>query len=152
MLVSLPLVGSLMAADPALESGIASGTFSQKGETTVKLTNAAAFVDVKDDEKPIILLISDKKLPTEKWTSEFDLMEALPTLKFSGVAFWITKDGSVNRTDMYWKGRQSSVSGFFDLKLDWKPGGKEIKGTAKSSSGSGDDDPKIDITFHATLK
>ena len=77
----------------------------------MNLTNVAAFVDVKDDDKPTIVILSDRKLPTEKWTSEFDLMEAKSTLKFSGVLFWLNKDGEVNRWDMYWNGQQSSVIG-----------------------------------------
>lgn len=141
---------AVLAADPELASGAAKGTFVQKGETTATLTNAAAFVDVKDSDKPIIVIVSDKKLPTEKWTSEFDLMEAKSTLKFSGIVFWI-KDGEVNRTDIYWNGRQASVSGYFDVKLDSKPGDKEIKGSIKGSS-SDEDAPKPDVTFHATLK
>jgi hypothetical protein len=31
---------------------------------------AAAFVDQKDGRKPILLLISDQKLPVDKWESE----------------------------------------------------------------------------------
>ena len=151
LLLSLSLTGA-PAADPGLASGTAKGTFAQKGETTVNLTNVAAFTDVKDDEKPVIVIISDQKLPAEKWTSEFDMMEAEPPLKFSGIVFWIGKDGSISRTDMYWKGRQASVSGYFDITLDSKPGEKEIKGSGKTTPGSDPDGPKLDVTFHATLK
>jgi hypothetical protein len=33
-------------------------------------TRCGEFVDQKDDRKPIVLLISDQKLPAEKWDSE----------------------------------------------------------------------------------
>ena len=105
-------------------------------------------MDVKDDRKPTVLILSDVKLPSEKWTSEFDLMRA--GKKFSGAIFFIDKDNAVYRSDFYWKGRQSSVSGYFKLTLDPK-NGKEITGTVASSN---DDpkEPKVDASFHATLK
>lgn len=154
-LLSLLLAGNA-AADPAPASGIAKGTFAYKGEPAVALTNAASFVDVKDDNKPTLIIISDRKLPTEKWTSEFDMMEAMmdakDTLNFSGVIFWIDKDGNTFRSDIYWKGTPSSVSGFFTLKLDSKPGEKEIKGSVKSDPSTDASAPKLDVVFHATLQ
>ena len=69
---------------------------------------------------------------------------------FSGAIFFLNKDGEVFRTDFYWKGRQSSVSGYFKLKLDSKAG-KELMGSVASSEGDAKD-PKVDATFHATLK
>ena len=152
VLLSLSLAGKMAAADPAPASGVAKGTFANNGEPAVALTNVASFVDVKDDDKPTLIIISNKKLPTEKWTSEFDLIEAKDALKFSGVIFWIDKDGNAFRSDIYWKGTQSSVSGFFTLKLDSKPGEKEIKGSAKNSAAGEATDPKLDVVFHATVQ
>ena len=107
-------------------------------------------MDQKDERKPTVLILSDRKLPTEKWTSEFDLMHAVGKLPFSGVVFFLNKDGEVFRSDTYWKGRQASVSGYFKLKLDAK-GGKELTGAVVSNDGDAKD-PKADATFHATLK
>ena len=150
VLLALTLFHSTLAAAPVeLSSGTAKGTFTPKGQPTVTLACAAAFVDVKDEEKPVILLLSDKKLPTEKWTSEFDLMRAHPT--FSGVLFWINKAGEVFRTDVYQNGRQSSVGGMFSLQLDSPMGGKELTGTAGNKDAESADH-KLDATFHATLK
>ena len=56
-----------------LASGSAKGSLTFD-DTTAALAYAAAFVDQKDERKPVILLLSDKKLPTEKWTSDFDIM------------------------------------------------------------------------------
>ena len=126
----------------------ATGLFLPKGGVPIALTSAAAFIDEKDSRGPIILILSDKKLPAEKWTSEFDLMRAHP--EFSGVLFWIDKDGGVFRTDVYVAGRQSSVSGYFELKLTG-PMGKDLTGTAKASEPVGDG-PRLDVTFHAKLK
>ncbi|HWB59044.1 MAG TPA: hypothetical protein VG733_06120 [Chthoniobacteraceae bacterium] len=150
-LVLAALCLAVSAADPAPESGVAKGSFATKGEKPVALTNAAAFTDIKDDDKPVILIISDKKIPVEKWTSEFDLIEAKGKLAFTGIVVFIGKDGAVFRTDMYWKGTQSSVSGVFDVKLDSAVGAKEITGGAMNSD-SDPDDPKLDVMFHATLK
>src|SRR5581483_5319236 len=139
---------SLVAVAGELPAGTAKGTFSPEEKPPVTLLFAGAFVDVKDDRQPVILFLSDKKLPTEKWTSEFDLMEQNP--KFNGVAFWIYKDGSVFRTATYVDGRHSSVSGYFDLKLNGAMG-KDLTGTVKTSDPAGTG-PKADATFHVTLK
>lgn len=134
------------AAD--LPDNTATGSFLPKGGVPVALTSAAAFVDEKDSGKPIILILSDKKLPTETWTSEFDLMRA--QLDFSGVLFWLDQDGKVFRTDIYVAGRQSSVSGYFELKL-LGPVEKNLTGTAKASEPVGDG-PRLEATFRAKLK
>ena len=47
------------------------------------------------------------------------------------------------------KGKQTSVSGYFDLKLA-DPKSKDLIGTAKSSDSS--KEPKLDAAFHAGLK
>lgn len=131
-----------------LPAGMAKGTFTPEDKPAVTLTFAGAFVDVKDERSPVILFLSDKKLPTEKWKSEFDLMRENP--KFNGVAFWIDKEGSVFRSATYVDGRHSSVSGYFELKLDG-PMSKNLTGTVKTSD-SASTGPKADATFHATLK
>src|SRR5258708_2354715 len=147
-LFSLASVALAAAAD--LPSGIAKGTCAKDGAPPVALAYAGAFVDQKDDRKPTVLILSDIKLPTATWTSEFDLMRATGKLPFSGAIFFLDKDGAVFRTDFYWKGRQSSVSGYFKLKLDEKAG-KELTGTVESSEGEAKD-PKVDATFHTALK
>jgi hypothetical protein len=139
---------SIATAAADLADNTAAGSFLPKGGVPVALTSAAAFVDEKDTRKPVILILSDKKLPAEKWTSEFDLMRAHPD--FSGVLFWIDQDGKVFRTDIYVAGRQSSVSGYFELKLNG-PIGKDLTGTAKASEPVGDG-PRLDVTFHAKLR
>ena len=61
----------------------------------MRLKFAAASVDQKDERKPIILLITDQRLPTEKWKSEFDMM--LDHSKWSGVVFFFDKEGQAFR-------------------------------------------------------
>ena len=130
-----------------LPAGTAKGTFTPEDKPAVTLAFAGAFVDVKDNDR-VILILSDKKLPMEKWTSEFDLMRENP--KFNGVAFWIEKDGSVPRSATYTDGRHASVSGYFEMKLDGKMG-KDLTGAVKTSDPKGTG-PKADATFHVTLK
>jgi hypothetical protein len=50
---------------------------------TAELKFAAAFVDQKDERKPIVLVVSDQKLPVEKPSYFLILTSALPfaTLK-----------------------------------------------------------------------
>jgi hypothetical protein len=45
---------------------IAKGPLSYDG-ATAELKFAAAFVDQKDEHKPIVLVIGDQTLPAEKW-------------------------------------------------------------------------------------
>jgi hypothetical protein len=144
-ILATAFVGNLaVAAD--LASGEAKGTYAPEGAKAVTIDHAATFVDQKDDRKPTILLLTDKKLPTEKWKSEFDLM--LSHEKFNGVLFWLDNEGKVFRTDTYENGRQASVSGVFELKLDGKFG-KELTGSATSGDAKM---YKLEVTFHATVK
>lgn len=126
--------------------GSAKGSLTYEG-ATAELKFAAAFVDQKDERKPVILLITDKKLPTEKWTSEFDMMR--DGSKWSGMMFCLDKDGNVFRSDVHISGRQGSVSGIFELKID-NPTSKDLTGTAKTSEG--EKETKLDVAFHAALK
>ena len=129
-----------------LPAGSAKGSITFDGSTS-DLKYAAAFVDQKDDRKPVVLLISDQKLPAGKWTSEFDMMR--DHTKWSGIAVFLDKDGSVYRTDVHTKGQQSSVSGMFDVKIN-DPKSQDLAGAAKSESDSAD--KKLDVTFHAVKK
>ncbi len=138
----------LVAGPVSLPAGGARGTFAPKKNAAVNLTSAVAFVDEKDQRKPVILILSDVKLPAEKWTGEFDLMRSRPT--FTGVAFWLDKDGKVFRTDIYRGGSQSSVSGYFELKLD-APVGKDLSGTAITTDTDAETH-KLDASFHATIR
>ena len=52
-----------------LPAGSAKGSLTYGG-AAAELKFAAAFVDQKDQRKPIGLVISDQKLPVEKWESE----------------------------------------------------------------------------------
>ncbi len=128
-----------------LASGSAKGSLTFD-DATAALSYAAAFVDQKDERKPVILLLSDKKLPVEKWTSEFDMM--LSATKFNGIVFFLDKEGKVFRTDVHMKDRQTGVAGIFELKLD-SPTSKDLTGTATATAGRSD---KLEVAFHATLK
>jgi len=139
------------AATPAgvtvdLPAGSAEGSLTFDG-ATAELKFASAFIDQKDDRKPVVLLLTDKKLPIEKWTSEFDMM--LDHTKWSGLAFFVDKDGTIYRTDVHANGRQTSVAGIFDIKID-NPKSKDLTGTVKTTSNAKED--KVDVAFHATLK
>jgi hypothetical protein len=128
-----------------LPSGAAKGTITFDGATS-ELKFAAAFVDQKDSRKPVVLLVTDKKLPTEKWSSEFDMMR--DHTKWSGIAVFLDKDG-VYRTDVHTNGQQSSVSGMFDVNIN-DPAGADLVGIAKTDSAA--KDKNLDVTFHATRK
>jgi hypothetical protein len=141
------LCGPAVFAGSDLASGAAKGSLTFDGNT-VALTQAAAFVDQQDERKPVIVVLSDQKLPVEKWKSEFDMM--FDKSKFNGIVFFLDQDGKVFRTDVHMKERQTGVSGIFDLKLD-NPASKELTGSAIATETEGRSD-KLEVTFHATLK
>ena len=138
------LASPALRAASDLLSGTAKGSLTFD-DATAALTFAEAFVDQKDERKPVILLLSDKKLLVEKWTSEFDMM--LSGTKFNGIVFFLDKEGKMFRTDVHMKGRQTGVAGIFELKLD-NPTSKDLTGTATATAGRSD---KLEVAFHATL-
>jgi len=56
-----------------LPAGSAKGSLTFGG-AKAELKFATEFVDQKDDSKPVVLVISDQKLPVEKWVSESKMM------------------------------------------------------------------------------
>ncbi|MEP7015774.1 MAG: hypothetical protein ABI925_10060 [Verrucomicrobiota bacterium] len=129
-----------------LPVGSAKGSLTYEG-ATAQLKFASAFVDQKDERKPVIVLVTDQKLPVEKWKSEFDMMR--DQTKWNGLVFFVDKEGSIYRTDVHTKGRQASVSGIFDVNLG-KPQAKDFAGTAKASES--EKETKLDVMFHAAVK
>jgi len=53
------------------------------------------------------------------------------------------------RTDVHTNGRQTSVAGIFDVKID-NPKSKDLSCTAKTTGNAKEN--KLDAAFHATLK
>src|SRR6266513_6225459 len=76
-----------------LPAGSAKGSLHYDG-ATAELKFAAAFVDQKDERKPVVLVISDQKMPIEEWKAEF---RATVGRIWSGVVFFLDKEGSVFR-------------------------------------------------------
>ena len=141
-LVALPLA----AADrPA--PGTAKGTLTWEGKT-ITLANAATFVDQTDDRKPVILLLTDQKVPVEKWKSEFDLIGYRPTTKprFQGIGFWFDRDRQDFRTQLYVGDDPTAVSGYFHVKLD---PGTGFSGVVSSDPGDKKKGVVLDATFTA---
>jgi hypothetical protein len=136
---------SASVAETGLPSGTAQGSLTFEGHTA-ELKFAAAFVDQKDSDKPVVLLLTDTKLPTEKWTSEFDMMR--DKTKWNGIVFFL-KDGVAIRSDIEMNGRHTSISGIFELKLD-NSASKDLTGKATTDEGA--KDATLKVTFHATLK
>jgi hypothetical protein len=69
--------------------------------------------------------------------------------KCSGVVFFLDKERKFLRSDVHMNGRQSSVSGFFELAID-NPSSKDLTGTAKTTAD--EKETKLAAAFHATLK
>jgi hypothetical protein len=136
---------AIAAAENDLPSGAARGSLTFEGHTA-EFKFAAAFVDQKDSDKPVVLLLTDTKLPTEKWTSEFDMMR--DKTKWNGIVFFL-KDGVAIRSDIEMNGRHTSISGIFELKLD-NSASKDLTGKATTDDGA--KDATLKVTFHATLK
>jgi hypothetical protein len=83
-------VATAVAAASDLPTGSAKGSLTYDGATG-ELKFAAAFVDQKDERNPFVLVISDQKLPVQKWESEFDMM--MDDSKWSGVVFFLSRQG-----------------------------------------------------------
>ncbi len=144
--VALPL-----AAEPPAP-GLASGTFSV-GKMSVKLTHATTFIDQSDARKPVILVLSDRALPSAGWKKESDLRHFRRTTDFNGVAFWLDAKHEVFRTDYFVvKEFPTGASGLFDLKLQ-EGAGKSFVGTARSMPRAGklSDPVALDAAFNAVL-
>lgn len=144
-ILAVLLLATFVQAASDMPTGTAKGSLTFEGGTA-ELKFASAFVDQKDERKPVLLLLSDHKLPTEKWKSEFDIM--LYHSKWNGLVFFLDKDGSAFRCDVHMNDRQTGVAGLWELKLD-NPTSKELTGNAQSRP---DEKDKLDVTFHATVK
>jgi hypothetical protein len=120
------------------QPGKATGTLELDGKT-VTMTHAYAFVDQKDQRKPVLLLISDRAVPADQWKSEFDMMKYRSNSPFLYVCFWIDKDREEFRREHFVDKFPVSTMGVFDLKLapsapgtftgTVKKGGKEVSFT-----------------------
>jgi hypothetical protein len=60
-----------------LPAGSAKGSLTYDG-ATAELKFASAFVDQKDERKPVVLLISDQKVPVERPSYFLILSSAFP--------------------------------------------------------------------------
>lgn len=155
-LVIVPLIIGLAAGPQGtksvLKSGQAKGTFDRNGKV-IPLTHAFVYVDQKDSRKPVLLLIADRAVPAESWTSEFDFMRYHRDHPFVGICFWLDKNREVFRNDYYWEGRQTSTMGVFELGLE-KSEPKTFAGRAWSTSAAatGDDKIKLEVSFSTALK
>ena len=144
LLPSLCLSVAAIGAGPGdLASGSAEGSLTYQSQT-IALSTAAAFVDGDDEKKPTVLVISDQKLPVESWHSEFEMMR--DHTEWSGVVFFLSRDGTFYRSDIHMKGRQASVSGFFGLQWN-DPSGKSLSGTAQTEPS--EKETKLKVSFNA---
>jgi len=97
-----------------LPTGSAKGSLAYDGATAeLKFAAASAtgrtrcgeFLDRKDERRPIVLVISDQKLPVEKWESELDM--TMDHSHWTGVVFFFGKEGQMFRCAVHMNGRQS---------------------------------------------
>ena len=127
-----------------LPAGSAKGSLTYDS-ATAELKFAAAFVDQKDERKPIVLVISDQKLQVEKWESEFDVM--LAHSKWSGVVFFLNEDGkffapTCTSTAGNQASQESSSSRSIILRAKISPEPRR----------PGEKKTKLNAAFHVTLK
>jgi hypothetical protein len=150
LIVCFTLHSSVTAAEAKLAPGTAKGSFTALKKENV-LAFATVFVDSKDERKPTILILSDKKLPAEKWKTSGDLMMYRMATPFVGVAFFLDSKREVFRTD-YYDGSDfpTSSSGIFTLKLDPAVAGS-LSGSAISTpaAAEGREPVKLNVTFNA---
>jgi hypothetical protein len=163
LLTALVVAAPAFAAPP--RSGEATGSCSIKNQNAVTLTHATAYVDILREGKPTVLVISDVKLPVEKWTSEADI--ARFGRRFSGAVFVFRNDNQRADADLYWKGKRYSATYYLRLSLDQQANGEFIgtvvaEDEGKSARAQRPKVPgtfgeaieylKFNAAFHATLK
>jgi hypothetical protein len=134
------------ATQTDLAAGSAKGSLTFHG-ATADLKFAAAFINPKDERKLVVVVLSDQKLPAEKWTSSSDIM--MDETKWNGVVFFFDQEGEVFQTDVHMKGSQTSVSGFWDATID-NPKSKDVTGNVKTTNPMQKN--ILSATFHAVLK
>lgn len=136
----------------ALSPGQASGTFVANGKTYA-IVHAAAFVDQRDDRKPVVLLLTDKPMPAEVLSGGVSLMMHRMSHSFNGVAFYLDQKRTVFRCDYYEGDFPTSVSGLLDLKLN-DAAGTSFAGSAQSNAAARSQTPPLalDVVFNATVK
>ena len=140
-------------AGAALKSGQASGTFVANGKT-YKLAYASAFVDGKDETRPIVLLLTDLPVPPKVLDRSITLSFAQNTgdKPFSGVVLRLNQRGLIMRADYYEKDDLTSTTGLFELKFD-SPVGDTVIGSAHTTADAAKQTPpvKLDVAFNATV-
>lgn len=140
-----------LAAD--LKPGEAFGTFMADRKTT-KITHVATFVDETDEQKPVILVLSDRELPVSTWKSNLDFMTYRLDNWFIGVALWLDKKKKVYNAEYYDTTHfPTSASGLFEVAL---AGGKEpiLKGYARTTEAALklNQPVNLDVSFNALPK
>jgi hypothetical protein len=98
------------------QPGKAIGTLDIDGKT-VTITHAYAFVDQKDNRKPVLILITDQAVPANQWKSESDMTKYRFDNPFRYVCFWIDKDRQEFRREHFVDKFPVSTMGVFNLKL-----------------------------------
>lgn len=160
--VLLAAVTSICPAQSPPASSSAAGTASEGKATgaltasgrTVTLTYAAAFVDQSDQAKRIVLLLTEKPVPSASWKNYADLMSYhRNTAPIVGVVFRINAENEVDTAEYFVERFPTSTSGIFQVTFDEKPG-KTITGTVKASPAAAKlrEQVAIDAKFSATVK
>ena len=135
----------------AVAIGQAAGTLTAKGQS-INLAHAAAFVDQQD--KQVVLLLTEQPVPATSWKSHSDIMMyRMNKNPLRGIAFRLDDKRQVLGVDVYAGDFPTSTSGLFALKLDGPPG-KTLAGTAKSTEAAAkmSEPMSLSVSFNATLK
>jgi ankyrin repeat protein len=109
---SLAGAAAVAAAAPAAASvadGKADGSFSVDGKAT-RLAHAAAWVDSKDEKKPVVLLLSDQPVPLSAQADDFALQRFAEKNRLHAIGLWFDKDQQILRGQIYDPAYPGSVS------------------------------------------
>jgi hypothetical protein len=140
---------------PALQSGQAAGTLTANGKTH-KLVHANAYIDQRDESKPLVLLLTDVPPPAILFEGRFTITFAQVSADtpFSGLALRMNDRGIIRSIEYYDKDEAIDISGLLDVKFDGPFNAKAIIGSVQANAGAAKKTPPLQVsaTFHASLK
>ena len=119
--VSLAGAAAVASAAPApvsVADGKADGSFSVDGKTA-KLGYAYAWVDHKDRDAPVVLVLSDQAVPSSALTDDSALMRFADRSSLHAIVLWFDKDKTISRGQVYdagLAGGSLSVAGMHTFK------------------------------------
>ena len=134
--------------------GTASGTLTANGKTH-KLAHSAIYIDVKDESRPTVLVLSDVPPPDQLLDGRVSITfaQTVAETPFSGLVFRMNERGLIMTIDYFDKDEPTDASGLVELKLT-SPFGRSLVGSVVATAKAAERKPpmQVNVTFNAAMK